>query len=386
MVARSPNAKPDRQKAAALAAAAALNPALLRETLKKVDRCMARLQELQYTVAGGAKVVSGVSLSPRSTRGYLRTSLRCKQETVRMRGGASAQKRSPSGKFGGGVGGEGAQWRRMSLPAMLLGETVLEIVQASQFARDIVTAAGATNREPPRTPKPAPRTRKPAAGEPTPLRARRAREKQSHRGGAATRGADAATPPSRSRVRSRIQFKPVSPVAVGRPSVSANRVSPKNRPWAKKAVMFPNPTFHASTSAATDPCATPSPSKKQKRLYKTRSPVAARQTPHKFLVKSPPSALGSKLRMHGKALPARPAAVSPPPPVKAQASPAKTRRCSFSPSRLATRLMSPIKARLSLGRSRDSGVGVGGGPMSGLKQRPGVSLTVRTVSSKISSR
>jgi microtubule-binding protein TANGLED1 len=379
---------------------------------------MARLQELQYTVAGGAKVVSGVSLSPRSTRGYLRTSLRCKQETVRqvfwlyspsefgprswltransvsysdscrrrMRGGASAQKRSPSGKFGGGVGGEGAQWRRMSLPAMLLGETVLEIVQASQFARDIVTAAGATNREPPRTPKPAPRTRKPAAGEPTPLRARRAREKQSHRGGAATRGADAATPPSRSRVRSRIQFKPVSPVAVGRPSVSANRVSPKNRPWAKKAVMFPNPTFHASTSAATDPCATPSPSKKQKRLYKTRSPVAARQTPHKFLVKSPPSALGSKLRMHGKALPARPAAVSPPPPVKAQASPAKTRRCSFSPSRLATRLMSPIKARLSLGRSRDSGVGVGGGPMSGLKQRPGVSLTVRTVSSKISSR
>lgn len=110
MVARSPNAKPDRQTAAALAAAAALNPALVRETLRKVradrgeclarfflfgkviecaldgaqvDRCMARLQELQYTVAGGAKVVSGVSLSPRSTRGYLRTSLRCKQETVR---------------------------------------------------------------------------------------------------------------------------------------------------------------------------------------------------------------------------------------------------------------------------------------------------------------
>lgn len=387
---------------------------------------MARLQELQYTVAGGAKVVSGVSLSPRSTRGYLRTSLRCKQETVRqmfwlcspsefgprflahacefsvsdsdscrrrMRGGASAQKRSPNGKFGGGVGGEGAQWRRMSLPAMLLGETVLEIVQASQFARDIVTAAGATNRDPPRTPKPAPRTRKPAAAavEQTPLRARRAREKQSHRGGAAARGADAATPPSRGRVRSRIQFKPASPVAIGRPSVSANRVSPKNRPWAKKAVMFPNPTFHASTSAAADACATPSPSKKQKRFCKTRSPVTARQTPHKFLVKSPPSALGSKLRIHGKAVPARPAAaVSPPPPVKAQASPAKNRRYSFSPSRLATRLVSPIKARLSLNRSRDRdsgvGVGVGAGPMSGLKQRPGISLTVRTVSSKISSR
>lgn len=49
----------------------------------KVDRCMARLQELQYTVAGGTKVISGVSLSPRSTRGYLRTSLRCKQESAR---------------------------------------------------------------------------------------------------------------------------------------------------------------------------------------------------------------------------------------------------------------------------------------------------------------
>uniref|UniRef100_K3YZE6 Microtubule-binding protein TANGLED1 n=1 Tax=Setaria italica TaxID=4555 RepID=K3YZE6_SETIT len=248
--------------------------------------------------------------------------------------------------LGGGGGGESAHWRRMSLPAMLLGETVLEIVQASQFARDIVAEAG--------------------SGGADALRARRAREKQSHRGGGAARGADAATPPSRGRVRSRIQFKPASPVALGRPSVSANRVSPKNRPWAKKAVMFPNP-------------------RKQKRSYKTRSPVAARQTPHKFLVKTPPSALGSKLRSHGKALPARSAAVSPPPP-KAQASPAKTRRCSFSPSRLATRLVSPIKARLSLGRSRDSGVGAGGGPMSGLKQRPGVNMTVRTVSSRISSR
>ena len=45
----------------------------------QVDRCVVRLQELQYTVAGGAKVVSDVSLSPRSTRRYLRTSLLCKQ-------------------------------------------------------------------------------------------------------------------------------------------------------------------------------------------------------------------------------------------------------------------------------------------------------------------
>ena len=44
---------------------------------------MARLQELQYIVAGGTKVISGKSLSPRSTRCYLKTSLRCKQESVR---------------------------------------------------------------------------------------------------------------------------------------------------------------------------------------------------------------------------------------------------------------------------------------------------------------
>lgn len=57
---------------------ATLNPVLIRETLNKVNRCMARLQELQYTVTGGAnKVVSGVNLSPRSTAVYLRTSLRC---------------------------------------------------------------------------------------------------------------------------------------------------------------------------------------------------------------------------------------------------------------------------------------------------------------------
>jgi hypothetical protein len=53
MVARSPNAKPDRQTAAAIAAAAALNPALVRETLKKVrDRI-----SIQFMFWG--KIVSG---------------------------------------------------------------------------------------------------------------------------------------------------------------------------------------------------------------------------------------------------------------------------------------------------------------------------------------
>ncbi|RHN80771.1 hypothetical protein MtrunA17_Chr1g0191861 [Medicago truncatula] len=62
-----------------------------------VDQCMARLQELQNTATGGNKVVSGVNLSPRSTIGYLKTSLRCKQESLRVKNGAT--RKSPVGKF-----------------------------------------------------------------------------------------------------------------------------------------------------------------------------------------------------------------------------------------------------------------------------------------------
>ena len=109
MVARSPNTNPDRRRRPPSPPPPCSTRPSSSLTLKKVgegallnrisagdsilclvgfdaqvDRCVVRLQELQYTVAGGAKVVSGVSLSPRSTRGYLRTSLRCKQETVRQ--------------------------------------------------------------------------------------------------------------------------------------------------------------------------------------------------------------------------------------------------------------------------------------------------------------
>ncbi|RXH84825.1 hypothetical protein DVH24_041593 [Malus domestica] len=69
-----------------------------------MDGCVARLQELQYTVSGGTKVISGVSLSPGSSRGYLRASLRCKQETARIKG--SAPRKSPVGKFPAKAGGE----------------------------------------------------------------------------------------------------------------------------------------------------------------------------------------------------------------------------------------------------------------------------------------
>ncbi|KAB1999565.1 hypothetical protein ES319_D12G170900v1 [Gossypium barbadense] len=71
--------------------------------MRDVEKCMARLQELQLTVAGGSKVISGVSLSPRSTRGYMKTSLRCKQESLRMKN--STPRKSLVGKFPTTAGG-----------------------------------------------------------------------------------------------------------------------------------------------------------------------------------------------------------------------------------------------------------------------------------------
>ncbi|XP_050875526.1 probable microtubule-binding protein TANGLED [Lathyrus oleraceus] len=131
---------------------AALNPVLSRETLNKVDQCMARLQELQYTVTGGNKVVSGANLSPRSTRGYLRTSLRCKQESLRIKN--SSTRKSPVGKFPSTP--NTGEWRRMSLPAMLVGETIGEILHASQFSKELVSAVNCQtpSKEDPKTPIP----------------------------------------------------------------------------------------------------------------------------------------------------------------------------------------------------------------------------------------
>ncbi|XP_059313147.1 microtubule-binding protein TANGLED isoform X2 [Lycium ferocissimum] len=261
-----------------------LNPILLRETLNKVDKCMARLQELQYTVTGGNKVISGVTLSPRSTRGYLKASLRCKQESLRIKNATS--RKSPPGKLPTNAG----EWRRMSLPAMLLGETVAEIKQASQFARDIVEAVGSKGKTPasddPKTPLTLRQNQKPSP-ENSELRSRRKREKQ-------VTMQTMRSPPSKQRAKSRINFKVSSPLQQRECEKEnckyiANRVSPRNRPWVKKTVLFPNPLFHSS-----------SPTSQQQKLSKTQSPITARnrQTPHKFLVKSPPKApkLQAKIR------------------------------------------------------------------------------------------
>ncbi|KAM0954175.1 putative microtubule-binding protein TANGLED1 [Dioscorea sansibarensis] len=305
--------------------AAALNPSLIRETVKKVDQCMARLQELQYTVNGRTKVVAGVKLSPRSTRGYLRTSLRCKQESIRSNW----------------------EWRRMSLPAMLLGETVIEILQASKFAKEIVAKTRTTND--PKTPGSCSTRRNKTKArihcESTELRTKRTQEKQQLRRSRRFESSTNVIP----RAQSRITFKASSPspskekdtrsVLMRRHSVTAQRVSPKNRPWAKKTVLFPNPLFSDSTQ------------QKPEQFYKTRSPIISRirqQTPRKFLVKSPTTSLKLQFK-NNKAVPVvtsnqLPSSSSP---VRTMALP-KVRRCSFSPSKLANRFISPLKMRKSM--------------------------------------
>ncbi|KAL4580567.1 hypothetical protein LXL04_016766 [Taraxacum kok-saghyz] len=336
MVARTPP-KPKKKLVAPL------DPIQLTETLNKVEKCMARLQELQY-LTGGAKVVSGVNLSPRSTRGYLRTSLRCKQESLRIRNG-NCQKSSP-GRLPSQIG----EWKRMSLPAMILGETVGEILQASQFAREIVSAVETKARNitivnggDPITPVTGSRrkSRLNLNPEATELRVRRKREKQIIRSDPHS--------PLLERAKSRINFKvsgspPKKEIETEKGRFSANKVSPKNRPWARKAVIFPNPLFHST------------PTSKNQSFCRTRSPVITRTrqtTPHKFLIKTPPPpAAVAKFQVKIRSptfsvSPTRPRTAlkkKPISPPKNVSTAAKLRR-SFSPSRLATRLASPLKVR-----------------------------------------
>ncbi|KAH9315435.1 hypothetical protein KI387_024062, partial [Taxus chinensis] len=122
---------------------------LLKQTVNKVDRAMARLQELQSTVRGH-KVCSGVTTSPRSARGYVRTNLRCKQESLRIQeteqsvtGGSTGAEANkccqPLGLAEIGSYIAPGEWRRWSLPAALVQQAILEIVEASTFAKGVVT-------------------------------------------------------------------------------------------------------------------------------------------------------------------------------------------------------------------------------------------------------
>ncbi|KAL2345691.1 hypothetical protein Fmac_006976 [Flemingia macrophylla] len=302
----------------------ALNPVLVRETLNKVNQCMVRLLELEYTVNGGTKVVSGVTLSPRSTKGYLRTSMRCKQESARIKHDAPI--RSPQGKFPRPKNAEGEEWRQMSLAAMLVGETVREILQASQFASDIVSALGKkTSTKGPKTPL-CHRSNQKVDPENTPLNARRKKEKHTK--------PRSDTPPIQ-RASLSINFKVSPPKARGSDKENnrkflANRGYHKSMPF---TTTGPSPLFFSTHSS------------RQQQFCKTKSPVISRNmgTQQKFLIESPPSA-ASKFQVKVKNPPIVSISSSPTTLSLSKKSSPKRWVRPFSPSRVATRLASPLKS------------------------------------------
>ncbi|GAB2246466.1 hypothetical protein Droror1_Dr00001959 [Drosera rotundifolia] len=354
MVARSP---PKHKK---LLMTAPLSPTVIRETVKKVDQCMARLQEIQYTVTGrGGESGSG------SNRGHLRSSVRCRQDSLRMTG--SAAKKSPVGKFPQSAT---VEWRQMSLPAMLVQETLGEILLASKSTREALESISKPykkpNAEDPKTPMSRPSRHMPNP-EYTGLEARRKREKQQHVFRIIQ--ADSNTPllhPAKSRINFKVSSPPVVVGASGKENgfYSTNKVSPRNRPWVKKTVLFPNPLFQSS------------PTSQHQKFCRTRSPVITRkknvQTPHKFLIKAP-SSISPKFQVKIRSPSVK---VSPPrsisvsqgrSPMKVLSTASKLRR-SLSPSRLVSRLASPLKSRVSALKSEpQTAAGV-------LRQRPTMTM------------
>ncbi|XP_073141371.1 probable microtubule-binding protein TANGLED [Henckelia pumila] len=339
MVARSP---PKQQRR--LVALPPLSPTLLRETVKKVDKCMARLQELRYAVNDGKKVSSGGNLNPN-----------CKQERTRMKNVNS--RRSSPGKM---LTDNTEEWRRMSLPAMLLGETIGEIMKASQFARNIVESVSI--KDDPKTPITERRKQRFNADD-SKIHERRKKEKQA----VLQTIRSQFNVPRIQRARSRINFKgsPAEKRECDKENCRyiANRVSPRNKPWARKTVLFPNPLFLST-----------SPTSHHQKFCKTKSPVIGRRTatPHKFLIKSPPAGSKFQVKIKGPTLsisPTRPVALAKKSPKISTAS--KIRR-SFSPSRIANRLISPLNGRKHVHRNSD-----GTKMISGLKQRPMMSMSVR---------
>ncbi|KAK1401628.1 hypothetical protein POM88_001233 [Heracleum sosnowskyi] len=179
---------------------------------------------------------------------------------------------------------------------MLLQETMEEIIVTAQFARDTVAAIALTNGTTAhdlKTPLSIKQNHWPKL-ENSELKARRNREKQTTLQSVRLNTNNSRLQPA----KSHINFKASSPLKRTTKEncqhFVANRVSPKNKLWAKKAVVFPNPMFQSSSTIPN-----------QQKFY-TKSPDITKnrqQTPHKFLVKPPGGASASKFQVKIKSLP-----------------------------------------------------------------------------------
>lgn len=203
-----------------------------------------------------------------------------------------------------------------------------EIVQTSRFTRNIVDAV--LKKHTPTTPPT--ETRKKMMMQHSELHSRRKREKQT------TRSSERYSPRAKSRIIFDSSLSPRERPRQSRGKFSADRVSPRNRPWGKKTVLFPNPLFQSS-------------------------PPKNGAISHKVLINSPSN-------LHVKIKRAEPDCLI----VKQATKAAKSRR-SFSPSGLAMRLLSPMRKCVEKNGTTKK-------VMSGLKQRP-KTMSLRLSSTRI---
>lgn len=234
----------------------------------------------------------------------------------------------------------------MSLPSMLVGETVGEILKASQFASEIVSAVSRkTATKEPKTPQ-SQRSNPKVDTENTQLNARRRKEKQIK--------PLSDTPPSQW-ARSRINFKVSPPKRTVEFDKENNNKCLPNRACASsstnKTVLVPKPLFLSTHSS------------RQQLFCKTKSHVISRNigTQQKCLIMSPPSA-ASKVQVKVKnpsimfisSSPTRPTTTSLSFLSFSKKNSPQTKRWvrTSSPSRMATRLLaSPLKSKKTVQKS-----------------------------------
>ncbi|KAL6514851.1 hypothetical protein OROGR_020430 [Orobanche gracilis] len=207
----------------------------------------------------------------------------------------------------------------MSLPTMLLGETIGEVLRATQFAKNIVegvsssSSSSTTKSDEPKTPTTQNRKPKPNIENSGLMQARmRRREKQ-----VVTR--PESDIPSLTQAKSKINFK------------ECDKENCSSR--ATKTVLFPNPLFYS----------------KHRKFGKSD-----RQTPHKFLIKPADFHSSSKFQLKIESPPISISSTKKSPNTTAAADANRIWR-SFSPSRLANRLLvvtSPLKRRKSAMNSK----------------------------------
>jgi len=270
----------------------------------------------------------------------------------------------------------GEEWRQMSLPAMLVDETVGKILQESKFAREIVSTLNKKNgTKGPQTPLSQLSNQK-VDPENTQLRDRRRKEKQ-------IKVVSNPPPPQRARCRMNFKVSPTNAVEFDKENNNikclAKNVSNKNRPCGSNSgttVLVTNPLLSSTHFSrqqqlfSKTKCLIKSPTEKARTTSTSLS--LSESSPKRWVRPFSPSRVATSLLASS--------------PLKSKKTEQKIdrvvnlRKCSskgsltsklrrsFSPSRLVTRFVSPLKSKKSAPRSD--------GIVNGVKQQPASSMKI----------